>query len=110
MTAAPSPVPSVAGTPSAWVGRREHKRLALKLPTLVRDQDGREELSKSENISKAGLAVSLGLILEVGDIVSVYCPYSVGGQNLEQKAEVRNRRTFFHGERWIYGLHYIIAT
>lgn len=107
--AAPPPAParSVELPPDQWVGKREHKRLALKLPTLIRDEKGRSEVTKSENVSKGGLAVSLGLIFEVGDIVTVCCPYSEGGQNLEQKAEIRNRRTFFAGERWIYGLRYI---
>jgi hypothetical protein len=105
--AAPVVAPAVESTPDAWAVKREYKRLALKLPTLIRDQRDREEISKSENISKGGLAVSLGLVLEVGDIVTVCCPYTGGGQNCEQKAEVRNRRTFFAGERWIYGLRYI---
>lgn len=112
-TAAPTaaPVaPSVAVASAPWMDKRQHKRLALKLPTLVRDEDGREEISKSENISKGGLAVSLSLVFEVGDIVTVCCPYSEGGQNFEQKAEVRHRRTFFHGERWIYGLHYLATS
>lgn len=95
--------------PEAWVGKRAHKRLALKLPILVRDRTGRQELAKTENVSRGGLAVCLGLKLEVGDIVTVCCPYTEGSQNLEQKAEVRNRRTFFAGERWIYGLCYVVA-
>jgi hypothetical protein len=98
---------SAALQPAPWTGVRAHKRLALKLPILVRDQRGGSELSKTENISKGGLAVGLGLKLEVGDVLTVCCPYSEGGQNLEQKAEVRSRITFFAGERWIYGLRYI---
>lgn len=106
--AAPSVTAPVAEvSPAAWEAKREHKRLALKMRTLIRDQNGREEIAKTENISKGGLAIGLGLILEVGDIVTVYCPYSEGGQNFEQKAEVRNRRTFFAGEKWIYGLRYV---
>jgi hypothetical protein len=104
---APNEAPRVELSPSAWVGKREHKRLALKLPVLIRDQKGRQEVSKSENISKGGLEVSLNFILEVGDIVTVYCPYSEGGHNLGQKAEIRNRRTFFAGESWVYGMRYI---
>jgi hypothetical protein len=95
--------------PGTWERQRAHKRLALKLPVLVRDPQGEQEISKTENISKGGLAVSLGLKLEVGDVVTVCCPYTAGGQNLEQKAEVRNRVTFFIGERWIYGMCYIVA-
>ena len=95
--------------PLSWASKRAHKRLAMKLPILVRDQEGAQELSKTECLSKGGLAVSLALKLEVGDIVTVYCPYCEGGQNFEQKAEVRSRLTFFQGERWIYGLSYIVT-
>ena len=103
--AAAAPLP-----PGTWAHKRVFKRLALKLPILVRDQNGGQEIAKTENLSKGGLAVCLGLRLEVGDVVTVCCPYSEGGQNLEQKAEVRSRVTFFIGERWIYGLCYIAAT
>jgi hypothetical protein len=103
--------PKLEGTqpPAPKVGKRAHKRLALKLSILVRDQKGGQEVSKTDNLSKGGLAVSLGLKLEVGDVVAVFCPYSEGGQNLEQTAEVRSRLTFFAGERWIYGLCYVAA-
>jgi hypothetical protein len=106
----PKPDPSAAKLPpGTWAHKRAHKRLAMKLPILVRDKEGAHEVSKTECLSRGGLAVSLGMKLEVGDIITVYCPYCEGGQNLEQKAEVRSRLTFFHGERWIYGLSYIAA-
>jgi hypothetical protein len=95
--------------PITWVSKRAFKRLAMKLPILVRDKGGDQELSKTECLSKGGLAVSLALKLEVGDIVTVCCPYCEGGQNFPQKAEVRSRLTFFQGERWIYGLSYSVA-
>jgi hypothetical protein len=105
-----APKPESAPPPLApVVEKRAHKRLALKLSILVRDQKGGQEVSKTDTLSKGGLAVRLGLKLEIGDVVTVCCPYTEGGQNLEQKAEVRSRLTFFAGERWIYGLCYIAA-
>ena len=108
----PPPKPETTAAkppPLSWVSKRAFKRLAMKLPIMVRDQKGAQEVSKTECLSKGGLAVGLGLKLEVGDVVSVYCPYCEGGQNLEQKAEVRSRVTFFQGERWIYGLSYNVT-
>ena len=105
----PQPQTTTTKPPLSWVSKRAFKRLAMKLPILVRDQAGAQELSKTECLSKGGLAVSLALKLEVGDVVSVYCPYCEGGQNFEQKAEVRSRLTFFQGERWIYGLSYAVT-
>jgi hypothetical protein len=86
--------------------RRVHKRLAMKLPVLVRNQRNEQEITKTENVSKGGVAVSLAMDLAVGDSLTVICPYSPGGQNIEQKAEVRWRSPFpFSGMR-TYGLRY----
>ena len=103
----PPETPPEKPAPAKYARQRAYKRLSLKLPILVRDQNGKEEVSKTECLSKGGLAVSLGLKLEVGDVVAVYCPYCEAGQNFEQKAQVRSRLTFFIGERWIYGLSYL---
>jgi hypothetical protein len=42
--------------------------------------------------------------LAVGDVVRVVYPYSPGGQNIEQKAEVRRRAAYAFGGRRLYGL------
>jgi hypothetical protein len=44
--------------------------------------------------------------LQVGDIVSVECPYT-GVEDILQKAEVRYRATFSLSDRRIYGLQYV---
>jgi hypothetical protein len=96
-----------AEEPRGGIERRAHKRLPLKLPVVVLTHEGEQELAKTENISKGGLAVCLGMKLAVGEIVRVICPYTEGGQNLEQRAEVRRRVSFFAGNRWLYGFRYI---
>jgi hypothetical protein len=102
--AAPAPQ---AQEPQGGIERRAHKRLPLKLPVLVRTQKGEQELAKTENVSRGGLAVCLALKLGVGEIVKVVCPYTGGSQELEQRAEVRRRVTFFDGTRWLYGMRYV---
>jgi hypothetical protein len=102
--AVPSPQ---AQEPQGGIEKRAHKRLPLKLPVVVRTHKGEQEFAKTENISKGGLAVSLSLDLAVGEVVRVVCPYSEAGQDLEQRAEVRRRVTFFAGTRWLYGLRYV---
>ncbi len=105
--------PTSASTPPSVkerdknIERRAHRRLALKLPVLVRNHRGEEQIVKTENISKGGVAVCLPMMLEVSEIVTVVCPYTAGGQNVEQKAEVRRRANFITGERWLYGLKYL---
>jgi hypothetical protein len=84
--------------------KRRNKRLGMKLPILVRGPFAQEEVSKTENVSKAGLAVSLGMDLAVGDVVRVVYPYTPGGENIEQKTEVRRRASYAFGGRRLYGL------
>ncbi|MGD0696815.1 MAG: PilZ domain-containing protein [Terriglobia bacterium] len=98
--------PAAAATP-ARTEKRAYRRLALKLPILVRDKNGDQEVAKTENVSKGGVAVGLGMELEIGDLVTICCPYVEGGQNMEQKAEIRHRETFFIGQRWIYGMRFM---
>jgi hypothetical protein len=106
---APLPVaPPPAGRPQqGGLERRLHKRLPLRLPVRIRNQKGEQEVSKTENVSKGGIAVCLGMLLAVGEFVNVVCPYTEGDQSLEQKAEVRRRGVFMAGERWLYGLKYL---
>jgi len=103
----PAVPPPQAEEPKGRIEMRAHRRVPLKLPVLVRTHQGEQELAKTENISKGGLAVCLSLKLAVGEIVRVVCPYTEGGQDPEQRAEVRRRVTFFDGTRWLYGLRYV---
>ncbi len=96
--------------PAKWDGkseRRLHRRIALKLPALVQNHKGEEEIAKTENISKGGLAICLGMDLAVGDLVTVVCPYTVGSESLGQKAEIRRREVLYAGTKWFYGLRYL---
>ncbi|MBZ5543720.1 MAG: PilZ domain-containing protein [Acidobacteriia bacterium] len=103
---APPPEPQPAYEPGG-IERRAHRRLPIKLPVMVRNHKGDQETSKTENVSKGGFAVCLGLMLVVGEIVRVVCPYTEDAHNMEQKAEVRRRANFTPGERWLYGMRYV---
>ncbi len=87
--------------------RRARKRLGLKLTILVRSQKGEEEITKTENLTKAGVAAILRIDLSVGDIVKIACPYSSGGNNIEQLAQVRWRGAHSFGFRRTYGFRYV---
>jgi hypothetical protein len=102
----------VAPTPRAadvkqFVERRKFKRMMLKLPIYVRNQKGEHEISKTENVSRGGVAVPLEMELQVGEQVSVECPHTSEVPDILQKAEVRFRATFSFGGRRLYGLMYI---
>jgi PilZ domain len=87
--------------------KRHDKRMAMKLPALVRNAKGEEETNKTENLSKGGLAISLSMDLNIGDIVQVVCPYTPGSQDIPQKGEVRSRAKFAFADKRQYGICYI---
>ena len=116
------PAPEAAGgpvlvlpapfSPAPWdrkIERRMHKRLTLKLPTLIRNFKGESEIERTENISKGGIGVGLTMKLALGEHVTVICPYSGLGQQIEQKAEVRRRVSLYGGQKWFYGFRYVAA-
>jgi PilZ domain len=86
--------------------KRGERRMGMKLPILVRNPQGEEEITKTENVSKGGVAVSLAMDLEVGNTLQILCPYT-GSQDIPQKGEVRRRATFPFGGKRLYGIHYI---
>ncbi len=90
-----------------FVERRKFKRMLLRLPIYVRNEKGEEEVSKTDNVSKGGVAVPLAMELKVGDMVSVECPHTSERPDILQKAEVRFRAKFSFGDRRVYGLMYI---
>ena len=90
-----------------FVERRKFKRMMLKLPIFVRNQEGEEEVSKTDNVSKGGVAVPLAMDLKIGEIVNVECPHTTEVPDILQKAEVRYRGTFPFDGRRLYGLMYI---
>lgn len=101
--------PPVTPQVGKWDGkteRRIYKRMAVKLRTLIRNAHGEEEIAKTENLSKGGLALCLKMTLSLGEFVTVICPYTGSGQEFEQKAEVRYRAQHIAGHNWFYGLRY----
>lgn len=89
------------------IEKRKAKRLGMKLQILVRNSQGVEEVAKTEDLSKGGVAVALAMDLAVGEQVTVICPY--GGQPNEpgQKAEVRRRGAFTFNDKRQYGFLYL---
>lgn len=102
-----APAPS---EPEQWDGkteRRAHRRLPLKVPVRVQNNRGEQEIGKTENVHKGGFAVCLAMKLSVGEIVRVVCPYTEGGEQLEQRAEIRLRMPLSEAGKCRYGLRYV---
>jgi hypothetical protein len=110
----PVPAPAAPQPPASrgvgkWDGnaeRRVYKRVAVKLRAQVRNGKGQEEIAKTENLSKGGLALILKMELALGEFVTVICPYTGGVEEFDRKAEVRYRAPHIAGQNWFYGLRY----
>ena len=87
--------------------KRVDKRLAMKLPILVRCEWGEEEVTKTEDLSKRGIAVNLAVNLNLGDRVEIICPYSEGGEKIWQTGEVRRRQAYPTCGKRLYGIRYV---
>jgi hypothetical protein len=85
--------------------RRRAKRLTVKLPVRIRLQDGSEEVTKTENLSKSGVCFASGLSMRAGDRIFVTVGYSPGGSESEIAADVRWRKELDEAGRALYGVH-----
>jgi hypothetical protein len=101
-----APPPPLA-RPAEPSNQRTNERYGTKLPILVRGGQGQEEISKTENVSAAGLAVSLAMELNPGDSLRVVYPYSSERESIEQQAEVRRRAAYAFAGRRLYGLRLV---
>jgi len=87
--------------------RRSDDRRGAKLPILIRGPQGQEEVSKTENVSGGGLAVSLAMDLNAGDRLRVVYPYSPESPVPAREAVVRRRATHPFGGRRLFGLQFV---
>lgn len=89
----PAPPPSAEeGARAASSERRRAPRQTVKLPVRIRAKDGREELTRTENISKTGICFSTALVLNEGEPIGVTVGYSPGTTEKEVPACVVWRR------------------
>jgi hypothetical protein len=93
--------------PGEPANRRGDDRRGLKQLILIRGPQGEEEVSKSENVSAGGFAVSLAMDLNVGDSLRVVSPYLAESQGPERQAVVRRRATHPFGGRRLFGLQLV---
>jgi len=87
--------------------RRGDDRRGVKQLILIRGPQGQEEVSKSENVSAGGFAVSLAMDLNIGDSLRVIYPYLPESQGPERQAVVRRRATHPFGGRRLFGLQFV---
>jgi hypothetical protein len=94
------PAPEAA---AASAERRRARRLTLKVPVRVRTRDGREEISRTENVSKTGVCFGANLALKEGERISLTVGYAPGSMEMEMPAEVVWRRELGGAGPALYG-------
>jgi hypothetical protein len=87
--------------------KRTTKRLSMHMPILVLYQWGEEEVSRTENVSKRGVAVRLAANLPLGTQLDIICPYSPEEGRIWQKGEVRRRDAVPTAGKRSYGIRYV---
>jgi len=85
------------------LSQRQEKRLGVKLPVGIRLQDGSEETSTTENISKTGLCFACNLELQVGDRLYVRVGLDSPEEQRDIPARIMWRRPSKETGRAFYG-------
>jgi hypothetical protein len=85
---------------------RRHRRVLLQLPVLVRNFEGENEITKTENASKSGFCFTSRKKYELGEGLIVACPYADKGKNLERPARIVRRLELEGLNRKVYGVRY----
>jgi hypothetical protein len=95
-----------AGAAMSEANRRQHRRVSLQLPILVRDYYGGAEITKTENMSKGGFCFASEKTYHLGEAVMVVCPYDSAGQTIEIRSTMTRKREIEGTNKKIYGVRY----
>jgi len=99
--------PAMSSAPAASGGvieKRKHKRLTLKLPVRVRLADGREELVRTENLSKTGLCIISEASMKVGDTIRLIFGTAERAGGVEILGQVVRRQELAGTSRALFGV------
>ncbi len=105
--AEPEEAPAAEEVTSAPAGineKRREGRFTVKLPTRIRRQDGKEEVTGTENLSKFGVCFVSTLIMEEGERISIILGDAPGGRQKQAEARVVWRRLLEGARKAIYGV------
>ena len=104
-----SPQPAGEGgaksSDSGGAERRRAKRLTAKLPLRIRLEDGREEVTRTEDLSKTGVRFYSHLKLVKGDAIRLSVGASLDSPGTEIAAKVMWGRATGGDDHFLYGAH-----
>jgi hypothetical protein len=98
------PPNSNAGAPEAI--ERNHRRVYALMPVGVRDSQGSEEMTRTENISKGGFCFISGKTYQPGESVLAVFPHDSVTPKTELPAEIVRAQNIEGSDRKIYGAEY----
>lgn len=102
--AEPAPRSTEAVPVASGIERRIAKRITVKLPVRIRLEGGREEVARTENLSKTGVCFASDLDMKAGDLIQVTVGYSSGGHEAEIPARIVWRKPVEGTSRALYGV------
>lgn len=105
-TEARAPATTVAGRERSTEGRR-HRRITLAMPACLRTREGEEEVLKTANISRGGLAVRSKKHYLKGCLLKIAFPYHAGGSNVFVLGQVVRTSTTEEPGVLLYGIQYL---
>lgn len=86
--------------------QRKDRRVALQVPLLVRNFDGVAEVARTENSSQGGFCFLSDSAYQIGQGVTVACPYDPAGQSPAVLARIVRRQSVEGTGRTVYGVRY----
>jgi len=91
--------------PSAGADRRRAKRMTVKLPVRIRLVNGKEEVTKTENLSTTGVCFISNQKMAAGDLIKVTVGYEAGKNEATIPAHVVWCQPLEGSSHFLYGIH-----
>lgn len=104
-TAAALPEVSQGKTSPGGAERRRARRMTVKLPVRIRLINGREEVTRTENLSKTGVCFISQETMSVGQTINLTVGYEPGKNEAEISAQVMWCHPVTGTPRTVYGVH-----
>jgi hypothetical protein len=90
---------------SGGAERRRAKRMTVKLPVRIRLINGREEVTRTENLSRTGVCFICQESMTVGQVINLTVGYEPGKNESEISAQVVWCQPLGETSRTVYGVH-----
>lgn len=90
---------------SAGADRRRAKRMTVKLPVRLRLVNGKEEVTRTENLSTTGVCFICSQTMAVGDLINITVGYEAGKNEGTIPARVVWCQPLEGSSHFLYGVH-----